>query len=149
MAAKDGRIVVDGLRPLLRLMSDLPKETQAEIRVKAQRIVEPVAAEARRNASSAQQRLVAPSIRAVKDRVPKIKAGGSKTLASTTPRRRKPKAGDVFFGANFGGAPRQFPPKVKPDYMLFRAVEGNRRHIAKQYLDAVERAFGNGPLRGN
>ena len=122
-------------------MKSAPKELQSELRQKAQAIAEPVASEARGRASTAQQSLVAASIRAPRDRIPVIKAGGGKTLPSSTPRRRKPRAGDVYFGADFGSGLPQFPGKTKGGRMLFKAIKGKRKHIADQYLDAVEKVF--------
>lgn len=133
---------IAGLNEFLRDMRTAPRELQNELRGRAQAIAEPIAEEARRNARTPQERLVAPSIRAVRDRLPVIKAGGGKVLASRTPRRRQPRAGDVYFGADFGASKlSQFPRKSKTGRLVFKAVKGNRKQIAKQYLDAVEKVF--------
>lgn len=133
---------IDGLNQFLRDMKQAPRELQQELRGEAMAIAEPIADLARRKARTEQQRLVAPSIRAVKDRIPVVKAGGGRRLASTTPRRRRPAAGDVYFGADFGSrrAP-QFGPKKKGGDMVFQAVKGRRKQIADSYLEAVERVF--------
>lgn len=133
---------IKGLNQFLRDMRHAPPELSKELRQRAQKIAEPVAADARSRASTPQARMSAPSIRAVRDRVPVIKAGGGSALVSGTPRRRRPKAGDVYFGADFGarGLP-QFPSKTKGGRMVFKAVRGQRKHIADQYLDAVEDVF--------
>ena len=131
-----------GLNKFLRDMKSAPVELQRELRTRAQAIADPIASEAKSNASTAQQKLSAPSIRAVKDRIPVLKAGGGKTLPSTTPRARKPKAGDVYFGADFGSRHlNQFGPKTKGGAMIFKAIKGKRKHIADEYLDAVEDVF--------
>lgn len=133
---------IRGLDQFLRDMKNAPKELQAELRSRAQQIAEPVAAEARGRARTAQQRMVAPTIRAPKDRIPVIKAGGGKVLASGTPRRRRPRGGDVYFGADLGSSTLpQFPGKTKGGTMVFKAIKGQRKHIADQYLAAVEDVF--------
>ena len=131
-----------GLNKFLRDMKGAPPELQKELRRRAQEIAEPIAADARGRASTGQQQLVAGSIRAVKDRLPVIKAGGGSKLGSTTPRRRKPSAGDVFFGADFGSnSLPQFQGKKKGGQMVFAAIKGKRKQTADEYLDAVEKVF--------
>ena len=133
---------IPGLNQFLRDMKHAPRELQTELRKRAQDIAEPVAADARSRAQTAQQKMVAPTIRAPKDRIPVIKAGGGKVLASSTPRRRRPRGGDVYFGADFGSATLpQFPGRRKRGTMVFPAIKGKRKHIADQYLDAVEDVF--------
>jgi hypothetical protein len=131
-----------GLNALLRTFRTYPKELSTELRARSQRIAEPIAAEARDRATSPQQKLVAPSIRAVRDRIPVVKVGGGTTLKSSTPRRRQPKAGQVYFGADFGSSLPQFPGKTKGGRMIFKAVKGQRNNIADEYLGAVEDIFG-------
>ena len=133
---------IKGLNQFLRDMKNAPKELQSELRSRAQDIAEPIASDARSRASTAQQRLVAPTIRAPKDRIPVLKAGGGKVLASGTPRRRRPRGGDVYFGADFGSSTLpQFPGRKKRGTMVFPAIKGKRKHIADQYLEAVEDVF--------
>ena len=64
--------------------------------------------------------LVARSIVSRRDRYPTIKAGGAKAV--TTSRRirgRRPRAGDLVFGAEFGG-------RGRPTTQQFREWRGNR-----------------------
>lgn len=136
-----------GLNKFLRDLRNFDPELSKELRRRARDIAEPIAADARSRASTAQQQAVAPSIRAVSDRLPVIKAGGGRVYPSTTPRSRKAKMGDVYFGADFGSSLPQFAfRKRKGGTMLFKAVKGKRKHIADQYLDAVEDVFGKGAL---
>ncbi len=132
---------IKGLNSFLRDMKHAPRELSKELRNRSQAIAEPIAKEARANARTPQQKLVAPSIRAVKDRIPVIKLGGGRKLKSTTPRRLKPSAGAVYFGADFGSSLPQFRAKNKGGTMIFPAVKGRRKQIADQYLDAVEDVF--------
>lgn len=133
---------IQGLNALLRTFRTYPKELSTELRKRSQAIAEPIAAEARGRAQTPQQKLVAPSIRAVRDRIPVVKVGGGSSLKSSTPRRRQPKAGQVYFGADFGSGLPQFPGKTKGGRMIFKAVKGQRNNIAEQYLDAVADIFG-------
>lgn len=135
---------IEGLNPLLRTFRNFDKSLSKELRVRAKAIAEPIAEDARARARSPQERMVAPSIRAVSDRIPVIKAGGGKRLASNTPRRVRPQAGAVFFGADFGARTNpRFPRKKDGGRLLFPAVKDNRTNIAKQYLDAVDDVFGD------
>jgi len=133
---------IEGLNALLRTFRGAPRELQTDLRKRSQAIAEPIAAEARGRAVTSQQRMVAPSIRAVRDRIPVVRVGGGTTLQSSTPRRRKPKAGQVYFGADFGSGLPQFPGKTKGGRMIFKAVRGQRNNIGEQYLDAVSDVFG-------
>ncbi len=134
---------IKGLNQFLRDMKHAPRELSKELRNRSQAIAEPIAKEARANARTPQQKLVAPSIRAVKDRIPVVKLGGGRKLKSPTPRRLKPSAGAVYFGADFGGGRSvpQFGRKNKGGTMIFPAVKGRRKQIADQYMDAVEDVF--------
>lgn len=134
---------IKGLNKFLRDMKFAPRELQTELRNRAQKIAEPIAEQARANAKTPQQKLVAPSIRAVKDRIPVVKLGGGRKLKSTTLRRLKPAAGAVYFGADFGASrhAKQFQPKKKGGTMIFPAIKGRRKQIADEYMAAVEDVF--------
>lgn len=92
---------VEGLKPFLARLSKLPKTAQAEIREAAQGIADD---EARRitaagRGNDRQSQAVAGFVKARKDRVPMIAAGGNaKTGVSGGAT-----AGQLFFGAEFGG----------------------------------------------
>lgn len=94
-------IEIEGLKPLLRRMSALPKTAQNEIREAAQAIA---ADEAQRIAaagrsSDKQSAAAAGFVRARRDRVPYVVAGG----AGKTGVSGGATAGQLFFGAEFGG----------------------------------------------
>ena len=94
-------IQIEGLRPLLRRLNQLPKTAQAELREAAQAIADD---EAARIASAArgsdrQSAAVAGFVRSRKDRVPAIAAGGT----ARTGVSGGATAGQLFFGAEFGG----------------------------------------------
>tara|TARA_R110000803_G_scaffold100681_1_gene168733 strand:+ start:355 stop:792 length:438 start_codon:yes stop_codon:yes gene_type:complete len=133
---------VDGLNKFLRDMSKAPKALQNELRDRAKVIAEPIAADARANATTAQQKLVTPSIRAVRDRVPVVKLGGGRKAASTTPRKLKPKMSDIYWGADFGSDHlKQFPGEKKGGRLIFPAIKGRSDEIADQYFEAIEDVF--------
>ena len=133
---------IEGLNALLRTFRTYPRELSSELRDRAKKIADPIAEDARDRAQTSQQKMVAPSIRAVRDRIPVVKVGGGMTVKSSTPRRRQPRAGQVYFGADFGSSLPQFPGKTSGGRMIFKAVKGNRDNIAEQYLDAVADIFG-------
>lgn len=140
--ANRGAVKIEGLNGFLRDMNRAPKELQDQIRDNALRIAEPIAEDARRRATTQQERLVAPAIKAKRDRIPVVKLGGAKRLASSTPRAKQPKASDVYFGADFGSNTlRQFPAVKKGGRLFYPAIEGRSREIADAYLDMVERVF--------
>lgn len=138
MGRRNAEIV--GLNKFLRDMKHAPPELQRELRQRARAIAEPVAAEARTRARTRQQSAAAGSIRAVSDRLPVIKAGGGRKFPSSS--GSKAKMGDVYFGADFGSNRLpQFPRKRKGGDMVFKAIRGQRKHIADEYLEAVEDVF--------
>lgn len=125
-------VEVDGLAPALKAFSAYGKEAQGELRDAAQREVNkiaPILVSAMR-ADSKQSAMVAQTIKAKRDRVPVIKAAGATRVGGRKGARR-PSAGDVFFGAEFGGQGRRTTQQFRPH----RGTEGYafyptlRRHI--------------------
>jgi len=102
---------VEGLKPFLARINRLPKQAQAEIREAAQAIADDEAKRltAAGQANDKQSRAVAGFIKARKDRVPFVQAGGNaKTGVSGGAT-----AGQLFFGAEFGGGSnKQFTREV-------------------------------------
>lgn len=132
---------IEGMNSFLRSLKDAPRELQNELRDRAKDIAEPIAADARALARTPQQKLIAPSIRAVRDRVPVVKLGGGRKAASTTPRRIKPKMSDIYWGADFGSDMKQFPAIKKGGRLIYPAIAGRKDEVADAYLDAVEKIF--------
>ncbi|MDO5534368.1 MAG: hypothetical protein Q4F65_06935 [Propionibacteriaceae bacterium] len=92
---------VEGLKPFLARVSKLPKTAQAELRERAQDIADD---EARRLSAAGrsddkQSQAVAQFIKSRRDRVPYVQAGGNKKTGVSG----GAKAGELFFGAEFGG----------------------------------------------
>lgn len=135
----------------------LPKTANKAMRESARAIVDDEVPRIQLAANDPQSRLVARAIRSRSDRYPTIVAGGSKKLApsrkiyrSTTQRTKsgrgklvKPTAGELFFGAEFGGRKRpttqQFRPhKGKTGYWFWPTIRRDSDQIGSRWLEAIE-----------
>lgn len=140
MAQKSQGIEVEGLRPLLSALNKLPKEMNARLRTASLDIAD---TEAQRiqtagRSSDAQSRLVAPTVRARRDRVPTIVAGGKKKL----PAEGRPRAMDIFFGAEYGGQKRKTTQQFRPHrggkgYWFWPTIRRDEEQIVTTWMDAV------------
>ena len=90
---------IEGARETLRAFRKLPKEASQELRERSLKLSETLANRARQAArsDSPQAALMAPTIKARRDRLPSIQVGGSKRVG----RNRKP-AYKILFGSEFG-----------------------------------------------
>lgn len=138
-------IGMPGLPSLLRVLSKLPKELQNEIRDSATEIAETEAKKIIQNAVWPQERLAASAVRARRDRIPVIVAGGAKRLSVSGGRSgaRRPRAGDVFFGAEFGGQGRKTTMQFQPHngtegHFFFPTLREDHDKIMDTWLDAVD-----------
>jgi len=131
---------IDDLPGMLKRLSALPKTAQAEIRAQAQAIADEEAVKIRTAAvgSSAQAAAVAPFIKARRDRVPAIVAGGpAKAKVSGGATR-----GEIFFGAEFGGQARkttmQFRPhKGREGYFFYPQLRQDSDRMVERWLGVV------------
>ncbi|WP_290055664.1 hypothetical protein [Amycolatopsis solani] len=152
------RMHIDGAREVLRAFSLLPKEASDELRDASLRLADTLALRAAddfRVAGGAQGPLLAPTVKAVRDRIPAVQAGGTTRVGS----RRAPAWG-VLFGAVFGmtrrsgwyasprygtSVGRQYRPHQGSDaYTFFPVVERNAPDIAaawERMADAIVRDF--------
>lgn len=142
---------VEGLNRALRSIS---KEASVQLRDASGRIAKRVASDAARSAreQGGAAALVAPTIRAGRDRVPLVRMGSAKRLP---PRNGKPRRGshqtigDIIWGAEFGGgarpATRQFRPWLGSGrgagYFLWPAVRDDHDWIGDEYGDALVAAI--------
>jgi hypothetical protein len=140
------RIHIDGLKETLAALSKLPKDASQEIRDKAAELSKELAAAASASgrAEGSQAALVARTVRAARDRVPVVVAGGTRRLGSN----KKP-AYKLLFGSEFGARKlKQYKPHVgKGSYWFFRTIEDEEVEIAAKWLeaaDAIIRKFGEG-----
>ena len=143
------RLRIDGARETLSAFRKLGKEAAAALKDANKEISTDLANKVKAAAvsSDAQSAAVAPSIKAKRDRIPSITAGG--TRQATKQRRRsrgqgKTTAGDLVFGANFGAT---YLPQFRKhnggagseDYWFFSTVEDNEAAMVKEWTDAADR----------
>lgn len=152
-------VEISGAREALAKLRGLPKEAQAAMRVAARAIVDEetprIKAAGRR--TDRQSALVAGVIRTKSDRYPTIVAGGKKKVKpsrrisrSTTEFTKsgkgklvKPSAGDIFFGAEFGGRRRkttmQFQRHTgRKGRWFWPTIRKDEKRIGEQWLEAVD-----------
>jgi hypothetical protein len=103
-----GQLHISNLDATLRALSKMPKEASAQLRQESQQLAGDIVRNAQARASTPGQQLAARQMRARRDRVPVIVAGGSKRLPVTSSRKSRKgdrqTYGDIFFGYEFGGS---------------------------------------------
>jgi hypothetical protein len=129
------RIPIEGLNETLRAFKRYGPDAAAELRTAAQKISAQAASQlqAAGRSSDRTSALAAGSVRARRDRVPVIVAGGAS------------RAGRVFFGAEFGGQRRkttqQFRPyRGKQGYWFYPALRAMTPKVLEEYGKALDRA---------
>ncbi|MBF8189124.1 hypothetical protein ITP53_26010 [Nonomuraea sp. K274] len=129
--AKDSltiKVRITGVRETLKAFKDLPEDASTELREGTLALSQLLAkkVEAAGRSDSPQSALVAGTVRARKDRVPVIVAGGPKKVGS----RRTP-ARKILFGSEFGATTlKQFRPHVgNGSYWFFQTVEAHQHEI--------------------
>lgn len=138
------RIRIDGHREVLAAFRRLPPEANASLRERTLKLSTLLASKARAAAvaDSAQSTLIAPTIKARKDRLPSVQAGGMRRVG-----RNKVPAYKVLFGAEFGATHlEQYRPHVgQGSYWFFRTFDDRAGQIERAWLrvaDDVVRAWG-------
>ena len=97
------------------------------------------------NATSKQGALVATSIVARRDRYPTIRAGGAATVRpKKTKKGSRARAGDIFFGAEFGGRGRRTTQQFRPHkgtegYAFYPTLRRHTADIIDGYRKALDR----------
>ncbi|ALL74280.1 hypothetical protein AD006_01185 [Pseudonocardia sp. EC080610-09] len=131
------KIRIDGLNETIRAFKELPPDANNELRDRTKSIAEKLAVKVKAAASadSGQSALIAPTVKAKRDRVPVIEAGGAKRVG----RNRKP-AYKVLFGSEFGSDQlKQYRPWVGQDsYWFFTTVESQQAEISQQWNQAAD-----------
>lgn len=144
---------IDGLRQTLHAMNGLGKEANNQLRDKSLELSKLLSSRARAagHAEGKQAALVAATVKARRDRVPVIVAGGAGGRLG----RGRAKPYELLFGSEFGSDRyRQFgkPHLGRGSYWFFRSVEDNSEEISAAWQRAageVVRAFTNpGPGGG-
>lgn len=128
-------IRITGLREVIRAFKKWPDDAIAEIRAAGFSIAGYVATKIRTSARlNAQSGLIAPTVRAMRDRLPVIVAGGNRRVG-----RNRVAAYKVLFGAEFGAVTlAQFRAFQSGGYFFFVTVDKERDYIQREYLDAVD-----------
>jgi hypothetical protein len=162
--AGDVQFAADGLFEFLRIAGQADKEFNKLMRIAAQEVAQHVVDRAKINANAqpkhgpnrpgssgkSQAAAVVDKLRARRDRIPTIKLDHNRGFvsASRPNRKRKTKvnAGDVFFGAEFGGGrkptTKQFlRHRGRQGYFFWQAVRDSKSFIAKEYSEAIDRVL--------
>jgi hypothetical protein len=131
-------IQILGIEETLRAFNRLPKEANKSLRERSKALAQVIAGKAQSagRGSSAQSALVAQTVKARSDRIPKLAAGGAKRVG----RNRTP-AHKIFFGAEFGAGSRlpQFRPHLgREGYWLYPTVRANTEETAKAWQDVLD-----------
>lgn len=131
---------IEDLPGILRRLNRLPKAAQAEIRQAAQAIADEEAGRIRAAAAgdSSQSAAIAQFIKARRDRVPAITAGGGAKAKVTGGATR----GEIFFGAEFGGhtrpTTRQFRPhKGKEGHFFYPTLRADSQRMVERWLGVI------------
>jgi hypothetical protein len=142
---------IEGVRDTLAAFRKLPKDANTALRKASLTIAEAVATEARAGAvaEGAQAALLAPTVKAVRDRVPAVQAGGTKRVG----RKRAP-AYKLLFAAEFGmnrrsgwysdprfegSEGRQFKPhQGQKGLWFFPSVEAQQSRISREWNEAAD-----------
>lgn len=143
------KIRISGARETIAAFRDLPKDASDALRDANQKISEDLAVRvaAAARGSDAQSALVAPTVKARRDRLPTVQAGGRRRAGSQSRRskgQRPTTASDLLFGSNFGATQlKQFRAHTGggTDYWFYRTVEANQALIEGQWHDAADRVL--------
>ncbi len=141
-ATAQGFLEIEGLADAIKLLKTFDKTMNQEAREASQRIAqresERITAAARR--SSPQSALVASSVRVRRDRMPAIAVGGGKKVAVSGPRKSRPSAGDLFFGAEFGAmAYKQFRiHRGREGYWFWPTLRDDGPWMGQQWIGALQ-----------
>lgn len=153
-------VSTSGVRQVLKAFAKLPKEANDQIRDKSlnlsRSLAKDVAGAAR--ARGGQAELMASTVRATRDRVPSITAGGTKRVG-----RHHAPAHALLFASEFGmnrrsgwyaaaqyrrSTGRQYEPHIgRHSYWFFTTVSLHEPEIGRQWeaaADAIIRAFARG-----
>lgn len=151
------RVSIEGVQETIRAFSLLPKDANNQLRDASLALARELAARARVDGEAhggPQGRLVAQTVKAMRDRVPVVQAGGTRKLG----RHRAPAYGLVFgsvFGMNrhsgWYAEPRfarstgfQFRPhRGSAAYWFFPVIEQSAAEISRRWNEAADRIVRN------
>jgi hypothetical protein len=140
-------VQIEGANEAVRAFSRYGKDANAELRDAAQRSADHLAPMMARamTADGGPSALVATSVRTKRDRFPVIAAGGTRRVASSSrgKKAKKPAAGDLFFGAEFGGRGRRTTQQFRrwkgtTGYAFYPTLRAHSIELIDAYRDALE-----------
>lgn len=142
------KMSIAGLRETIKAFQDLPKDASKRLRDETLKLSQALAVRAKVAGmvdEAPQSPLVATTVKAVRDRVPAIQAGGTKRLG----RNRAP-AYKLLFGSEFGS--NNYPQFHRPHQgqqgqWFFPTVERSQAEIAAAWsrvADGIVRDFSEG-----
>ncbi|WP_435582922.1 hypothetical protein [Amycolatopsis thermoflava] len=142
------KMSIVGLRPTLRAFADLPKDATTRLKDATLELSRSLAEKAKADGmtdEAPQSPLVASTVKAVRDRVPAIQAGGTRRLGRNRAPAYKLLFGSVF-GSNFYA---QFgrPHQGRDAYWFFPVVENSQAEIAAKWsavADGIIAEFSEG-----
>lgn len=153
-------VTVEGLRPLMRELTTMGPEANRQLRDTSQDVSEQLARDIRRRARTAQEDAVYGSVRARRDRIPKVAAGGARPAAVSRPVhgrkkgsrsvQRRPTAGQMIFGVEFGSRGGwRFPrPHNNDGYWMFRTFRASQTWMLGEWVACLERLLARGGRNG-
>lgn len=135
----DTAVRVEGVKELLKVLRQAPKELNAEVRDAAQGIADLLVTASQQAASTRQQQLAASGLKAKRDRIPVVRV-------PSTMLRPGLRASDIFFGAEFGGRRRpstmQFQPHMgRRGYFLYPTARSRGKEFGKMWEEAIDKAM--------
>jgi hypothetical protein len=151
------RVSIEGVQETIRAFSLLPKDANNQLRDASLTLARELAARARADGEThggPQGQLVAQTVKATRDRVPVVQAGGTRKLGS----HRAPAYGLVFgsvFGMNrrsgWYASPRygtsaghQYRPHQGQNaYWFFPVIEQSASEISRRWNEAADRIVRN------
>jgi len=126
-----------GVRETLAAFRHLPREANNSLREQSMRLAASLAGHVAgaARADSPQSALMAPTVKAIRDRVPAISAGGTARVG----RNQKP-AFKILFGSEFGARTyRQFRPHLGTgSYWMFSTVQKNEAELSAAWGRAAD-----------
>lgn len=131
------KIHIEGVQETLRKFRELPKEASDSLRDRTQELSQELATivSAAARSDSPQSALLAKTVKAKRDRVPVIQAGGTSRIGSN----RAP-AYKVLFGSEFGSNNlKQYRPHVgQGSYWFFKTVEESGPEIGAKWNQVTD-----------
>lgn len=138
-AEKATAFEIRGLNQLLKVLNQIPKDLQNEIRDASTAIATDLVTGAQAAARTPLQVMVAGGLKVKRDRIPIVRAGTGVVRPGT-------RMNDVFYGAEFGGQRRpttqQFlPHRGRRGYFLYPTARAHGKRYAAMWAEAVDKAF--------